>query len=269
MEGLQFRDYLGIGREKWLIQANPWRALFNRLFGPLDIHYRVRNGHVLQLIQSQKWGERLRVLEAGSGSGLTCVWLARRFPLWQISGVELKESEVLNSCLIAQAMGVGNVSFFRKDLEELDSHEQYDLAFAVDVLEHIWDDKRALANLWRALKKRGSLIVHVPLQHQLQRRFLPPFKRHRVSEHVRDEYTEAQLLDKVRGNGFEVRHLSYTFGPWGEMAFELNNLFWEHRCWRNLAALLSFPVCLALGYLDVRQCQRTGNSLFISAQKPG
>jgi len=47
------------------------------------------------------------------------------------------------------------------------NNDQYDLIFCNHVLEHIPDDKKAMEELYRVLKKGGTLIAQVPLNEEL------------------------------------------------------------------------------------------------------
>jgi hypothetical protein len=83
---------------------------------------------------------------------------------------------------------------------------------------------------------------------------------------VRDEYTAAEIHEKLDQAGFQVEYLRYGFSPWGELAFELNNLFWQHMALRLAIALIFHPLCVWLGYMDTRQEYDSGNSLLILAR---
>jgi SAM-dependent methyltransferase len=51
------------------------------------------------------------------------------------------------------------------------NNDQYDLIFCNHVLEHIPDDKKAMEELYRVLKKGGTLIAQVPLNEELDGTF--------------------------------------------------------------------------------------------------
>ena len=51
------------------------------------------------------------------------------------------------------------------------NNDQYDLIFCNHVLEHIEDDKKAMEELYRVLKKGGTLIAQVPLNEELDETF--------------------------------------------------------------------------------------------------
>ena len=51
------------------------------------------------------------------------------------------------------------------------NNDQYDLIFCNHVLEHIPDDKKAMEELYRVLKKGGTLIAQAPLNEELDETF--------------------------------------------------------------------------------------------------
>lgn len=79
----------------------------------------------------------------------------------------------------------------------------FDVAAILDVLEHIYrrDNKRALKEVHRVLKKNGGLIVSVPLNEDLIRLNK---EGKNLNKHVR-EYTFDILKKELEGNGFEVK----------------------------------------------------------------
>jgi SAM-dependent methyltransferase len=75
-------------------------------------------------------------------------------------------------------------------------------AFALDVLEHLDDDAGAAAELFRALRPGGRLVITVPA-------FPALWGPQDDVSHHRRRYTRRRLLDVVRGAGFRVRRITY------------------------------------------------------------
>ena len=167
----------------------------------------------------------------------------------------------------AQAEHRNNLCFCRGTFQDLLPEACYDLVISIDVLEHVPDDVGMLKRMCEVTKPGGFIVIHVPLRHQLQQRIFPVFREHRVEDHVRDEYLPNEIRDKVEQAGFRVAGVEYGFGLWGELSFELNNLFWRSRPLRNLFALATLPVTLATGYLDIKQHMVVGNSIVLVAQR--
>jgi len=260
---LRVSEFWRIGREQWRVQDAALVRAFTRLLGPLGMHARIRNAHVLRAIKGLALPEQAAILDAGCGHAYTTFWLAQRHSSHQFTGIEIDPVLLDANRRIAAELGLEHVTFRRQSLEEMADVAAYDLAYSIDVLEHIADDVEALGRLRRALKPGGRLLLHLPLRHQQQRRIFPIFRQHTIDDHVRDEYTLDEIQAKLSQVGFSPAWHGWGFGPAGELAFELNYLGWRRRWLRNLLALMTFPLALPLAYLDVRSARQEGNSLLL------
>ena len=74
--------------------------------------------------------------------------------------------------------------------------------FAIDVLEHIEDDRTMLAELHAALHTGGRLLIYVPARMELYSAF------DKAIGHFR-RYTVAELQEKAKAAGFEVETIVY------------------------------------------------------------
>jgi SAM-dependent methyltransferase len=79
----------------------------------------------------------------------------------------------------------------------------FDIATALDVIEHLDDDYAALKELWRIMKPGGILIVSVPAY-----RFLWTYWDDILGH--RRRYTTRTLRDVAKRAGFRVRKVSYS-----------------------------------------------------------
>lgn len=280
-----FWDYLSLGRPQWRGQTSILKAALFLIFGTLDMHTRLRNTHVLNQIKRLILPAKSRVLEGGCGRAVTLFWLAQHYPDWQLTGVELDPSLAKSARRAAERGHLTNLTIVEGNILELDEKQAYDLIISIDVLEHIQDDVGLLRRFWQALKPGGYLVLHVPRRHQQMWRWLPVFHRHGVvgyirekgtannrqrvliEGHVRDEYTAEELHCVVEKAGFRVVGMRETIGRWGEISFELNNLLWQWPLLRYFFALLTYPVAVLIGYLDIGQNPSKGNSLLITATR--
>ncbi|MBN1641299.1 MAG: methyltransferase domain-containing protein [Anaerolineae bacterium] len=263
---IPFLDFLWLGREQWRSYRNPLIRLFVAMLGPLGMHSRISNAHVAIALTKLALPPDARILDAGCGHGYVLFRLARRHPDYRLLGVDVDRVTVLKNQRIAAGLGLSNLRFEVADIGEFVPDTRYDLILSIDALEHVADDQGSLA-VWRgALSQDGVLVLHLPLRHQMQKRAFPAFRQHTVSDHVRDEYTLGEIEARLSQAGFEVRSLTWGFGLAGELAFELNYLCWRRPAWRAAAALLTFPLAILFGYLDVRSEQREGNSMIIVAR---
>ncbi len=88
------------------------------------------------------------------------------------------------------------------DLKYAHLFGQFDTVFALNVVEHISDDKKALANCKKLLKKGGNLIILVPAFQSLFNHF------DTALEHYR-RYTRKTLQKVFDANKFSVVYWQY------------------------------------------------------------
>jgi SAM-dependent methyltransferase len=97
---------------------------------------------------------RPRVLDLGCGPGNLLDFLA---PHGDTYGSDFS-ADALRFCA-----GRGHRRLFRADFHDLPlKSESFDLVTCIDVLEHLEDDQRAVAELQRILRPAGLLVVSVP-----------------------------------------------------------------------------------------------------------
>lgn len=88
--------------------------------------------------------------------------------------------------------------------------EQFDLVTALDVLEHVEEDRRLVGEIHRVLRPGGAVLVSVPAF-----RFLWGIQDE-VSQHRR-RYVSREVRSLLTDAGFDIRRLSYfnslLFGP--------------------------------------------------------
>lgn len=268
---LNWREFYDIGREHvYDPDAQPLVRLFAWACGPISLHPHVSAGHIIRAIQDISLPPNARVLDGGCGRALVLFWLAKRYPLYSLLGIEIEEEKVIRNRDIAMSLGINDrLSFVHSDISKISFDEDiYDLIISLDVLEHIVADVEVLQSFYRALKPHGWMVLHLPLRHQLQRRSFPVFRNHLVGDHVRDEYLPQEIEAKLKRAGFQMVNLCYGFGTVGELAFELNNLFWTIPWLRAIIAILLYPLTWVLALWDVNKQHREGNSMIIIAQRP-
>ena len=207
----------------------------------------------LRTIYLQKYLRRFQftnVLDAGCGPGLFTFYLAKKYPQATFTGYDLSEHDNRKCQDKKQELQLDNVQFKQLDLFELNEEEQYDLIYTIDVLEHIVGNLEVIRNLDRALKKEGILYIAMP--NEKNHRYLLPekyFKKYiewSSKEHIGDQYTVEELTSILEGLGYKALYARYTFGFWGEFAWELDMLMEKYR---NLKRLF-LPLPLVLCFLD-------------------
>jgi len=115
----------------------------------------------------------------------------------EVSGIDISP-EAVRYC---KERGFKNV--FEGNAENLPFRDgSFDLICAIEMLEHIQDDKKALEGFARVLSEGGKLCITVPA-HQ----FL--WSEHdEALDHVR-RYSRAELIERLKASGFEVERVSF------------------------------------------------------------
>lgn len=136
-----------------------------------------------------------RILEVGCGTGSNLELLSR------FGAVEAIEPDDETRAFAAQRSGLpvrggtlpGNV-----DLAD----GRYDLITLFDVLEHIPDDRGALAELSSKIAPGGRLLITVPAMPWL-------WSGHDVAHHHQRRYTAQTLRAALEAGGFRMLHLTH------------------------------------------------------------
>jgi SAM-dependent methyltransferase len=164
-----------------------WR--YRELYELEDRHwwFRGRRTIIWALLRRAGVAPSPRILDAGCGTGRNLVEFAR---LGEAEGVDFSEDAVA----FCQRRGVQGVR--RARLEELPFADRaFDLILATDVIEHLDDDREALAELRRVAATGARLVVTVPAYSWL-------WSQHDVSHHHRRRYTARRLREQVIAAGW-------------------------------------------------------------------
>lgn len=110
-----------------------------------------------QMLSMLETTEPGSVLDAGCGEGFVVDRIAQRHPEWRLSGVDLSDEAIAYA-----KTHFGERAFFRKgSVYKLPfSDRSFDTVICSEVLEHLDDPNRAVAELKRVA--RGHVLITVP-----------------------------------------------------------------------------------------------------------
>lgn len=158
---------------------------------------RGRRSAILRLLESLGVPRDVRGLEVGCGSGMLLKELRDR-GFRDFVGVDISDAALR----AAASRGLGDIVSRQDAVATTFDDDSFDLVIASDVLEHLLDEGRALAEWQRVLRPTGHLIVFVPAFDFL-------WSDHdAVNRHFR-RYSRSQLESVARGSGFEVCRIGY------------------------------------------------------------
>lgn len=138
-----------------------------------------------------------RILDVGCGTGEYLTELARRYPRFEIHGIDF-ELEPLRFCRAEQSVPLSQADVTALPFES----STFDLVVALDTLEHVRDDERALSEIFRVSRPGGSVLLTVPAF---------PFlwgNVDNIGHHFR-RYRRHELIRKVRAAGFSIRFVRF------------------------------------------------------------
>ena len=147
--------------------------------------------------------ENARILEIGCGTGHNLPMLSKFGP------VEASELDDKARALASARFGRRIEAAALPDLSVF-PEAHFDLVALLDVLEHVPDDRSALAAIRTRLKPGGKLLVTVPANPWM-------WSAHDVAHHHHRRYRKAELGKAARAAGYEVELLS----PFNSLLFPL------------------------------------------------
>lgn len=146
--------------------------------------------------------KRPRILDVGCGTGANLEMLGQ---FGDAEGVDVS-ADALTFC---RARGLANVRLGAAEKLPYDD-ESFDLVTALDVVEHLDDDRAGLCEMRRVLRPNGRALLFVPA-------FMFLWGVQDDISHHRRRYTLGGLKQVVRDAGFEVERATYAnisfFGP--------------------------------------------------------
>jgi|SRR5690348_1821550 len=205
------------------------------------------------------------LFEIGCGTGFVLAGLRTAFPTHSFSG-----SEIFTEGLEYAAVRLPGVELFQMDACKIPFAEEFDVVGAFDVLEHIAPDEEALAQMYRAVRLGGGILITVP-QHM--------FLWSQADEEAMHQrrYAAAELRRKVERAGFTVvRMTSFVTIPFPLMAAQRlsrrrpdpnYSVFSELAIGGTLNRLLEGALTLERGLISSGLSLPLGGSLLLVARK--
>lgn len=223
----------------------------------------LRQRYVLREIKRYAQAD-MKFYDAGAGFCQYSHFVLQHYPQSRVFATDLK-TDYLSSYALQQG---DRFSFQSADLQDFVPQRRYHMAIAIDILEHIERDVQAMQNLYTALQPGGILIVSTPSDTDEAAKF--------TAEHVRPGYAKAELEQKLRICGFEIKKSIYSYGVLGALSWKLMLKYPLQILAKNKLNILLlpfwyalvYPLCEILMYLDLQMHNSTGTGILIVASKP-
>ena len=210
------------GAEQAMIEKNPMKRLALKWVGTTHLGDRSRNHYLVRALRRITLPNAPHVFNAGCSNGAHSFYLARLFPAWRITGMDIDGKKVEQAGEIARKIKAQNLHFQRGDLKTISFNGLFDLIFSMHVLTFIREDLKVLNRFYRALKQGGYLILSVPTPPIVPR--LPWLRRGSLP--CRDErigYTNEEISQKIKKVGFSLIALCNPAGLLGQITWEISS----------------------------------------------
>jgi SAM-dependent methyltransferase len=136
------------------------------------------------------------LLEVGCGNGYVLRGLQQAQP-----GLRLAGSEIFCAGLDFAAQRLPGVDLFQMDATRIPFLDEFDVIGAFDVLEHIKADEVVLAQMYRAARPGGGVLITVPQHMALWS------QADEEAMHAR-RYSAAEMRNKLERAGFKIVRMS-------------------------------------------------------------
>jgi SAM-dependent methyltransferase len=166
------------------VRRHPWWAARARL--------------ALRLLKANGINAPASILDAGCGWGVTLDHLEEHG--FEVTGIDISEDILAKLDKPARRLAIADLT------QPLPDGRTFRAALALDVIEHVDDDRLVISNLAGAVDPGGLLIVSVPALPELFSEF----------DHVqghRRRYLPERLAEAFVGTGFDVQRI-FWWGGW-------------------------------------------------------
>lgn len=220
-----------------------------------------RRNLILQALALEKPNQRLKIFDAGCGTGALLSDLKRRG--YQCFGGDIS----LDSLRFCRKRGLKNIQLLNFEEELPFRNNTFDAITCLDVLEHVERDGFLLLEFYRILRPKGRMYLTVPAYN-----FLMSYWDHMVGHKRR--YFRKDLVNLLENSGFRICRSSYfySFLLLPVLLFRLiksfignqNSDFVEVSRWLNQFLIL---IAKAEQFLVLNRGIPFGLSIFVEAEK--
>ena len=176
-------------------------------------------------------------------------------------GLDISQKAIEACKESAKRLDLHNVSFKQIDFLRYVPKRRFDIVLCLEVIEHLKEDKHAVAKIFKLLKPDGLVILSTPSKNAPLYRigYSKGFDK-RVG-HLR-RYDKTALISIFKKEGFNVLAIKETEGL-------LRNFLFLNPYAGKLIRFIRFPISIAINYIDNLLLTLFGESdIFIISQKP-
>ncbi len=212
--------------------------------------------------------QKINFYDAGAGFCQYSDYILKHWMHSKVFALDLKTDYLKDYAISAEQNYPQRFKWIEGDLVLYKPETKFNLVAAIDILEHIEDDKQVLKNFFDCMIPGGKLIISTPSNLDEAAKF--------TAEHVRPGYAPEELKSKLLQAGFIIESLEFSYGKLGKlswlfaMKYPLTLLSHSKLLIVLLPIyyLLLYPFIFWLMKKDINSLNVKGNGLIAVAQKP-
>jgi SAM-dependent methyltransferase len=166
---------------------------------PTSFWFRSRNQLVIQLLRTY-FPDARSLLEIGCGTGYVLSGVHAALPNLRLAGSELHVAGLRYA-----SKRLPGADLYQMDCRHIPFDSEFDVVCAFDVLEHVEEDETAMAEMRRATRPGGGVVISVPQHPWL-------WSAGDVYSHHKRRYRRRELRAKLEAAGLTVVRMTSFVG---------------------------------------------------------
>lgn len=243
------------------------------IFGHPFVGGYIRYLHIKKALKNFKFkNKKINILDAGCGGGdMGLSFLCKNNEM----SITLLEKQFENLDFMKKISQHAQKDFgckvnpVERNLLNLNEVAKYDLVLCVEVIQDIPKKMKVLKNLVHATKHGGFVIIHTSVKDWYRNSiFNKKFKIHTgyVKRWHKGRYYSLSSLEEIlKDLGCKIAYKRKTFGFFGKLAWEFDQILQEKRLIRT--EMLFLPVSKVLSYMDLYFESKKGTGILVVAKK--
>lgn len=239
-----------LGQHTAPLEAIP-RRWVQTLWGYPEIHTRQKWSALWPYLNTLPH-DRIKLLDAGCGTGRWSLELAARRPKWSVVGLDLDQKALREAESARRRLGLDNVSFVHSDFRNFQSTAGFDVVLSVSSVHYLvaaGEAEQLFEQFSRWLAPGGRLMILAPRRAEAAL-FMPGLPR----PQYQGLSSSGELAALCDGAGFRIERLVGAIGKLGVLAKQLNL---ATTGWRRSWIVAAYPFQWLISSLD-RQNQCGG-----------
>ena len=214
------------------------------------------------------------VLYPGFGMGQLLGLFSNYRSKYNILAIDKNHKMVTQSTAYFKHEHIHNIYCRTADILSFDQHDAFDLCLSINLLNYIEEDRKALTNMFNALKKPGMLLIFNSSNYaddKASRLNIGIYSDHKV----RNGYGVIELQQMLKEIGFSKVKARYAYGTPGIYSWKLTTA-WPTKMIKTsqlffavlpIYTLLCIPFVILFNFLDINMKHNKGKCILVRAFK--